>query len=455
MGENLTVLGLTAENVRALKAVVIHPPRVGVVTIKGRNGAGKSSAIGCIEMALCGRSAQPEKPIRHGQKGASITLDLGDALGSKYLVKEAITEKGTYLEVQAKGGFKVAKPQGFLDDLVGAGIGFDPEKFSRLKPAEQVQMLLDVLKLPEDPRLIDQQRKVLYEQRTVINRGLKQAEGHLASLPEVPEGTPQEEVSIEALVEEFNRRQIVIRQNQLVRDKAMQATKDREDTVVSCLRDLQGVEAHVAKLKAELEEAQQDLESLRPICTEMVETSRRTEGGARERALSLTDPDLSDIQCQMSGIQITNRHVATLKQRRDAEKVVAQVRKESETISETIEALDQKKATLLSQAQFPLETLGIEEDGKGGYRIMYGGVPLEDCSSSERMRISMALALSLNPKVRVLLVREGSMLDEESRGAIETWAVEHQCQIWLELATTSKEGNGFLIEAGELMEAQP
>ena len=109
---------------------------------------------------------------------------------------------------------------------------------------------------------------------------------------------------------------------------------------------------------------------------------------------------------------------------------------------------------MLSQAQFPLESLGIEEDGKGGYRITYGGVPLEDCSSSERMRISMSLALSLNPKVRVLLVREGSMLDEESRKAVEAWAVEHQVQIWLELATTSKEGDGFLIEAGEIVEAQ-
>ena len=453
-GSSLTVIGLTAENVRALKAVVIHPPRVGVVTIKGRNGAGKSSAIGCIEMALCGRSAQPGKPIRHGQKAASITLDLGDELGSKYLIKENITEKGTYLEVQAKGGFRVAKPQAFLDDLVGAGIGFDPGKFSLMKAADLVQMLFDVLRLPEDPRLIDQQRKILYEQRTIVNRGMKQAEGHLASLPEVPKGTPQEEVSIDALVEEFNRRQVVIRQNQLVRDAATRVTKDREDTVTSCLRDLQGAEAHVAKLKAEWEEAHRDLVTLRPICTEMVEAAQKTETEAKERAASLTDPDVTEIQRQMSEVQVTNRHVATFKQRRDAEKAVGQVRKESDAISEKIDALDQRKATLLSQAQFPLESLGIEEDGKGGYRITYGGVPLEDCSSSERMRISMALALSLNPKVRVLLVREGSMLDEESRKAMEGWATENQVQIWMELATTSKEGDGFLIEAGEIVQAK-
>ncbi|MEI6494263.1 MAG: hypothetical protein WCO94_17085, partial [Verrucomicrobiota bacterium] len=54
------------------------------------------------------------------------------------------------------------------------------------------------------------------------------------------------------------------------------------------------------------------------------------------------------------------------------------------------------------------------------------------CSAAEQMRVSMAVALAMNPSLRVCLIRDGSLLDSDSLEIIREMAEAADAQVWLE-----------------------
>lgn len=431
-GNGYTILGLQAENVRKLKVISIHPPAVGVVKIKGRNAAGKSSTLDAIEMALSGKAAQPARPIRDGETSAVVVADLG----GKFSVKRTWTANNkTYLTVERREGdtrMVVAKPAEFLESIVGAGIGFDPLAFTGKKPAEQVQTLLDVLQLPEDPREIDARRQAIYNERTLANREVKRLEGAVASAPQVPADTPEAEVPMADLAGEYEAKQAQYRDNEATRRNHQRAVdkKNAANAQVEHLRDLL-IDAEAVLAEATMEET--DL---------------------RAKVEALQDPDIESIRQRMATIEQTN---AAVRQRAARAVLVGELKAvegKAAGLSQRIAALDEQKAMLFQQAKLPVEGLSICDDAKGGYVVTYHGIPIQDCSSSEQLRISMALAMALSPQVRVVLVREGSLLDEEAKATLEAIAQERGYQIWLEVVSTDPEDGAFIIEDGEVVEAK-
>ena len=117
----MKIISLKAENVKRLHAVEITPDG-NVVVISGRNGQGKTSVLDSIAMALGGASASKltTKPIREGQKEASVTVDLGD-----FTVTRKWRGSNSNLSVMSKDGAEFRSPQRFLDEKLGA-LSFDP-----------------------------------------------------------------------------------------------------------------------------------------------------------------------------------------------------------------------------------------------------------------------------------------------------------------------------------------
>ncbi|HRU09757.1 MAG TPA: AAA family ATPase [Thermoanaerobaculia bacterium] len=428
MESALTIIGLQAENVRGIKAVCVTPKTHGVVSVKGKNGSGKSSLLDSIERVLNPKAAHGNT-LRNGESSARVIADIGP-----FIVKRTWTKTNTYLTVERKEGagkIPVAKPAEFLQELCGQGIGFDPLDFTGKKPADQVQMLLDVLSLPEDPRSLDATRKELYDQRTLVNRQVKQAEGAAAQSTHYPDA-PRAEVSTADLLAEYQRRLGVIEQHNQQRTE---------------WRGIQDAHARAAERVEQLKAALVDAEAELAECTMHLNESCALVG-------ALVDPDLAAVSAQMREAETVNARVRANQTRERLVQAAAAYQTESDTLTAQIEALDRRKTALLTAAAFPLPGLAIAEDGKGGYVVTYQDVPLADCASSEQLRVSMALALALNPTIRVVLLREGSLLDEEALATVEEWAESNNVQVWVELATTREDGEGFTIEAGEVKEVR-
>ena len=121
---------------------------------------------------------------------------------------------------------------------------------------------------------------------------------------------------------------------------------------------------------------------------------------------------------------------------------------ESEAMTAKLEAIDQAKAGMLATAQFPIEGLSFDEDG-----VTLNGIPFDQASSAEQLRTSVAMGLAMNPTIRVLLVRDASLLDEDGLRIITELAEENDAQVWLERVGAGPECS-VVIEDGHVLESK-
>jgi len=156
------IITLTARNVKRLKAVRITPDGNPVTVIGGRNAQGKSSVLDAIIYTLAGKRSEPKNVIRNGEEGASVVIDTED-----FTISKRWTASGGSVTITTRDGSKVSKPQDALDAIIGR-VCLDPLEFARMKPAEQSETLRKLTGL--DTSAIEQERKRLYEERTIANR---------------------------------------------------------------------------------------------------------------------------------------------------------------------------------------------------------------------------------------------------------------------------------------------
>ena len=117
-------------------------------------------------------------------------------------------------------------------------------------------------------------------------------------------------------------------------------------------------------------------------------------------------------------------------------------------IVERMEARDAEKRAAVAAAKFPVEGLGF-----GDGIVMLNGVPFDQASAAETLKVSVAIGMAANPKLRVILIRDGSLLDEDSRAQISAMAKESDYQLWIEVAGRG-EATGFVIEDGQVVEQE-
>ncbi len=405
----MKIIQLTAEHVKRLSAVDITPAEH-MQVIGGRNAQGKTSVLDALWLALGGGAASKgtSRPIRDGEESATVRLDLGDLVVTR-------TWRGdkTTLTVTSADGAKYSSPQGILDALVGR-LSFDPLAFTHLSSRDQVSALLDLVDLPFDPADLDRRRGALFDERTAIGREGKTAEGHLASLPTVPDDTPDVEVSTADLFTELREAQ------------AQRAERDRLWGSVNATQlRREHTEAALAAAQAEHEAA------------------LLAESDALAAVADLPDlPDLGGIEARLATVDDTNAAVRAKAERARVTAAVTEHHARYEAKTSAIAALDKEKADGLAAAKFPIDGLGFDDTG-----VTYQDVPFSQASSAEQIRVSLAMAMSLNPKLRVIRILDGSLLDADNLALIEDMAREHDYQVWIERVGDADEG-AVIIEDG-------
>ena len=89
--------------------------------------------------------------------------------------------------------------------------------------------------------------------------------------------------------------------------------------------------------------------------------------------------------------------------------------------------------------------------GFGDEGVTFNGLPIEQASSAEQTRVAVAIGLAANPELPVVLIRDGSLLDEDSLAAVAKQAAERGAQVWIERVGDGKECS-VIIEDGEVVE---
>ena len=416
----MQILSLQADNFKRLRAVQITP-RGDLVLVAGRNAQGKSSVLDAISAALSGAGACPADPIRHGEQSATIRLDLGEVV-----VTRKFTAGGSTLTLTNAEGAKFGSPQKMLDAMLGQ-IAFDPLEFIRMKPKEQFDQLKDVARVELDLEKVQQLNDGDFARRTELNRDAKAARAQLEGL-RIPAGevpAPRDVAQLVQQVQDLNAMRNDAVNERVVRSNK-QAEMDRKRAQIEQLRQQAiALQTEVKALQAQLPEA--------PATKEPAEF----------------DATIADLNQQISTAQIFNDAAQQGRQAlaRKAELETLAVTKETaaQGLTEAMAARQTAKEQALAAAKFPVPGLSL-----GDGQVLFNSVPLAQASSAEQLRISTALAMAANPKVKVVLIREGSLLDEQGLHLVAEMATAKGYQVWVEKVDSSR-GIGVVIEDGSVL----
>lgn len=410
----LTIVKLTAENVKRLRAVEIKPDGA-LVVLGGRNAQGKTSILDAITWALGGKPDVAE-PVRRGEGTAEIVCDLGDLI-----VRRRFTAGGgTTLEVTSREGLRYPSPQGILDDLVGR-LTFDPLEFARMKPKEQRDTLQALVGI--DTAADEAKAKAVYDERTAVNREIKAAQARLQTMPLIA-GIPEALLSAGDIAAEMQRAQETNSRNAAARRErdAIKVRCDQARDRCTRLRD------ELALATTALEQATADLEQSLAIGAEM------------------QDVDLAPFTKRLAEVDATNTKVRNNQQRREIAADLERKQAQAEALTGTLEQMAAAQAEAVAAAPMPIAGLGFGEVG-----VTLNGLPLEQGSGAEQLRVSVAIGLAMNPRLRVLLIRDASLLDSDSLRLVGELAAAAGAQVWMEMVADPT-GTAIIIEDGMVQE---
>src|SRR3546814_3882853 len=91
--------------------------------------------------------------------------------------------------------------------------------------------------------------------------------------------------------------------------------------------------------------------------------------------------------------------------------------------------------------------------GFGDGFITLNGLPFDQASTAEQIGASVGMGMAANPRLRVIMIREGSLLDDDSMKIVADLAEKHDYQVWLESVQSDRPG-AVIIEDGMVKSAE-
>ncbi len=419
---------LQADNFKKLSVIDIRPG-AGVVPIRGRNAQGKSSTLDAIQAALGGKRVMPSRPVRAGEDEGAIRLELDN--GSVILRRFTADGRDT-IEVTNGEGFKAGSPQKMLDGLY-ASVAFDPLAFTRLEPAKQLARLRELVTLDID---VDAEERAIaadYEKRRDQNREVEREAGRLrdmslfADAPAEPVDEAALEATIAGAVEvnsDIERRKQAREQAAIKVDEHL-ATSERWTAEAARLRDEAArADEHAFKAAGDAQALQERLDAADPL------------------------PEPVDVTQAQAGLRIArqaNAKIDANRQHAAQEKLVERLKTESAGLTTAIDSRRAAIAASIARAAMPVPGLAF-----GDGEVLLNGLPLDQASSAEQLRVSTAIGMATSPKLRVMLVRDGSLLDDDGERILAELAEANDFQLWVEAVDTSGKV-GIVLEDGAVV----
>ncbi len=408
----LKIVSLQVENVKRLTAARVEPSGSTIV-IGGKNGAGKSSLLDAIQMALGGGSVIPPKPVHGEEEKGEVRIDLGEYI----IIRKFSADGKSKLEVCSAEGAKFKSPQALLDKMCG-DLSFDPLAFTRQAPKEQAEALRLITGL--DFTKLDEERTAAFEERTAVKRSAKVLKAQVDASK--IHDAPAEEVSIADLAKE-----IAAADAQAAKITEAKAAAER------AVAGITQIEGTIKELEKRIVDHRADIDELKKEHAGFV-------------ALQLdAAPDTAELKEQLDTAEETNRKVRENAERAKLVEKSAAEQEAVDALTAKIEKVDAEKCKQTAAADMPVDGIAFGSDG-----VTLNEVPFEQASQAEKIRASVAIGLAQNPRLRVMLIRDGSLLDEDSRELVREMAEDAGAQIWME--TVGNAGDvTVLIEDGEVV----
>lgn len=485
--EGATLLHIRTQNIKAVRLVdiTLNQP---LTLIGGDNGVGKSSFLDSYKWCLKGKASIQMDPIHHGEQEGSVTCDFGEGAEVKMSVRRTIQRVGdsdytTGVDIEIPGHVTPTKVQWFLDQLAGE-MSFDPMKFDEVDDATRFDILQKFVS-GFDFKANAKSRKEAFDQRTVVNRDQKREQAAADSITTGPV-PPCEVIDEQALT-------VALREaGEKNTERATRAaSRERASAKITELRasaaqlpdliaaahakrvtdhdlvenagrarmldirmQIKALEERLIHEESDLRDALQTMEEGKladaEYLTEKAAAQIKEADALADRLTALgplPDPvDATAISAQLDEARTANARHNAWKLSRD-KKLAYQaeadrLEKESDELTHVIDDLDAAKLKAIEQAALPVTGLGFGD----GY-VTLDKVPWEQASTAQRIDASTAIAMALNPKLKVILIHNGSNLGSKMKERIRQRAIEKGYRVLMEVVDDTG-GTHVVIEDG-------
>jgi hypothetical protein len=422
------LIGLSIQNFQKIKVFNLEP-KGNVIKITGANASGKSSVLDAMMLALSGARNGPTMPVRKGAGRGVVRLDLGDIRVTR-MWSEGGDAKGE-MQIEAEDGRRYGTPQRLLDSLMGR-ISFDPLAFKRMDSKQQGDELRKLLNLDIELAEIREKEQADYTTRREQTKLHATLVAQRAAV-HVELDLPEHKLDLDAMTRdlasaaEFN---VAIEREQLKREQMKREQDDLASTI-------EGMAIRAAQLEEQLKQLRRD----------SMEKEKALAKAAKAMAALpplATPKDATALSEEIANARVTNQSIDRKAQADRMDEEIGMVAKTVAKLDSAIGYLREKATKLISEASYPIPGLSFRDD-----EVIYNDLPFMQASDAEQIRVSIAIGMALNPKLRIMRIKDGSLLDDESMQMIDAMATEHEFQVFIEIVDTSGKIGVYLID-GEI-----
>jgi len=380
------------------------------VNLIGINGAGKSTVIDAIITLLKGKTALPKERrwqmVSENQDKCVIKGTLKDDDREITITRKINKKENVYLEIVSSDGEKLA--QGFLDKIFNE-FCLNPVEFSKLSGKEQA------LKLGIDTTEFDTEYKKVFDERTLVNRDLKKAKSVYDSMKEIEK---VEKVSISELIKE---RDLIYTFNNKQEEIASNLQKESDNILF--------LKKRINDLKKELNEHEEYYETM------------------TEPQNSKDDVEITN---KISNAENTNELANAWNKKIDASNSVKQIETVYNKVEKELQDIKDNKNEFIQKADLPFNNMTIDENG--GLLIRDKSFNENFFSHGEIINISCKLLQHFNPELKLVFIKDASLLDDDKMASIKELEKDGFQFIFEIVGKEKIDNNSILIKESEIVD---
>lgn len=414
----MKITKLEIENVKRVKAVELAPAQSGLTVIGGKNGQGKTSVLDAIAWALGGEKYRPSNAQR---EGSVIPPRLHVELDNGIVVDR--DGKNSALKVTDPTGRRAG--QALLDEFVEK-LALDLPRFMAQTGKEKAMTLLRIIGKEEEVKRLDDQEQQLYNRRHALGQIADQKKKYADEMASFP-GVPESPVSAGELIERQQAILLKNAENQRKRQRLNEITFEKH----RISDEIERLEAQMKDLAARIDERKKAFEQ-----------TAQDEETARTDAAQLQDESTAELEESIRQVDETNRKVRANLDKEKALEDAAALRTQYDAMTADIERIRQERTDLLKGANLPLPDLTVENS-----ELLYHGKAWDCMSSSDQMRVAVAIVRAINPKCGFVLMDKTEQMDPDTLAEFGAWLEAEGLQAICTRVSTGRECQ-IIIEDG-------
>ena len=381
------------------------------------NGAWKTTLSEGIFMAIVWKKLMwktPEELIKDGEKKATIELKLTDS-EKEINITRTITESDVYLKAFTENWQPLLQKD--LDAIMWE-FTIDPLAFTRLKNKEQIDFVKRIAWI--DTSEIEAQYDVLFNERTYINKMVKEKATLLANAGNI------EIVEKKDITDLVQKRSNIVEKNNVI--KTTRSRIEEWKTQIKADEEkIEDLKALIAKLEDWLTDKQKLVFDLEVSLSNLWEIQNTEE----------IDKEIASIEAH-NAKTVQYEKYKWLKADHD-ERVWKQ-----DEIQNKMDTLLQDKTDIITNAKLPLPNLTFDDE----VWLIIDWIPFVQKSSAEQLRISTQLAMSFDPWLRVIYIKDWSLLDKNTMQMFQDMAKEKDYMLLVEVVGEDVPTGAIVMRAG-------